>query len=285
VPEGDTIFRAARTLHRALAGDTVTRFVSVYPALTRVDASEPFAGQTVDDVRARGKHLLMRFSGGLTLHTHMRMHGSWHVYRPGERWRLPSHDMRIVLETARFAAVAFNVPVASLLSAHELAVHPVLAQLGPDLLDPGFDLAVARDRLRASGASLEEALLNQRVLAGIGNVFKSEILFAMRLNPFVPAVCVDDDTLERLLATARKLLAVNVLERADRLSIGAGRRTTGRMSPSEPLWVYGRGGQRCLKCGATIRSARTGPDARLTYWCPDCQGPKSVEPGDSPIIE
>ena len=227
----------------------------------------------------------MTFSGGLTLHTHMRMHGSWHVYRPGERWRLPSREMRIVIETAQFVAVAFNVPVASLLSARELALHPVLAQLGPDLLDSGFDLAVALDRLRASGASLEEALLNQRVLAGIGNVFKSEILFAMRLNPFVPAASVDDDTLERLLATARKLLAVNVLERADRLSIGAGRRTTGRMSPSEPLWVYGRAGQRCLKCGSTIKSAKTGPDARLTYWCPSCQGLKRVEPGDRPIVE
>ncbi len=267
MPEGDTIYRAARTLHRALAGQPVTRFRSVYPALTRVELT----GQTIEAVSARGKHLLMTFSGGLTLHTHMRMHGSWHIYRPGERWQRPARDMRIAIETPRAVAVAFNVPVASLLSARDLATHPVLAHLGPDLLDPGFDLAAAREGLRASAASLAEALLDQRVVAGIGNVFKSEILFAMRLNPFMRAASVDTGTLERLLVTARKLLAVNVLEPADRISFGGGRRTTGRMNPNEQLWVYGRGGQRCLQCGSPIQSAKTGPDARLTYWCPACQ--------------
>lgn len=271
MPEGDTIHRAASALHRALAGHDIVRFESVFPALTRVHDDHPLTAMSVEKVHASGKHLLMHFSGGFVLRTHMRMHGSWHIYRRDERWRRPARDMRIVVETARFAAVAFNVPVAALLTARELAAHPVLAHLGPDLLDPGFDLAAAQEHLHASGASLEEALLDQRLVAGIGNVFKSEILFSTRLNPFVPVASVDNETLERLLLRARKLLAVNVLERADRLSISAGRHTTGRMSPNERLWVYGRGGQPCLKCGSPIRSAKTGPDARLTYWCPNCQ--------------
>ena len=271
MPEGDTIYRAARTLHRALAGDTVTRFASVYPALARVDADHPLVGRAIESVAALGKHLLMTFSGGLTLHTHMRMHGSWHIYRPGERWQRPPRDMRIVVETERAVAVAFNVPVAALLSARELATHPVLAHLGPDLLDPAFDPAAARARVRASTGSLEETLLDQRTIAGIGNVLKSEILFAAGLNPFVPTVSVDDQRLDRLVSTALTLLRVNVLEQGDRISIGVGRCTTGRMNPDEKLWVYGRGGKPCRKCGNPISVAKTGADARLTYWCPTCQ--------------
>ncbi len=267
MPEGDTIHRAARSLQRALAGDPVTRFRSVYPALTRVE----LMGQTIEAVTARGKHLLMTFSGGLTLHTHMRMHGSWHIYRPGERWRLPSRDMRIAIETPRAVAVAFNVPVAALLTAREMATHPVLAHLGPDLLEPAFDLQAARARIRASPASLEETLLDQRVVAGIGNVFKSEVLFVSGLNPLVPAASVEDARVDALLSIARKLLGVNVLPESDRISAGYGRRTTGRLNPAEKLWVYGRGGQPCWKCGSPIQSAKTGPDARLTYWCPICQ--------------
>ena len=267
MPEGDTIYRAARTLHRALALQPVTSFRSVYPALTRVELT----GQTIGAVSARGKHLLMTFSGGLTLHTHMRMHGSWHIYRPGERWRLPSRDMRIAIETPRAVAVAFNVPVAALLTAREMATHPVLAHLGPDLLDPAFDLQAARSRIRASAVSLEETLLDQRVVAGIGNVFKSEVLFVSGLNPLVPAASIDDARVDTLLSIGRKMLAVNVLPEGDRLSAGYGRRTTGRLNPAERLWVYGRGGQPCWKCGTPIRAAKTGPDARLTYWCPICQ--------------
>src|SRR5687768_9942251 len=131
MPEGDSIFRAARTLHRALAGKVVTRFESVLPALTRIDEDAPLAGRTVEEVSAAGKHLLMRFSGDLVLRTHMRMNGSWHIYRPGERWQRPAADMRIVVGTDDFVAVAFTVPVAEFLSARALARQPDLRRLGP----------------------------------------------------------------------------------------------------------------------------------------------------------
>src|SRR6185503_8652309 len=135
MPEGDTIFRTARTLHRALAGHVVTRFESVFPRLTRIHEDHPITGRTVQSVTSRGKHLLMAFSGDLTLHTHMRMNGSWHIYRAGERWQRPLRDMRIVVGTEQFVAVAFTVQVAELLSPRELERHPQLRQLGPDLTD------------------------------------------------------------------------------------------------------------------------------------------------------
>src|SRR3954467_15201179 len=139
MPEGDTIFRAARTLHRALAGHAVVRFESVLPALTRIDEDAPIAGRTVEAVSAAGKHVLMRFSGGLVLRTHMRMNGSWHVYRPGERWRRPRRDMRILLATGSFEAVAFNVSVAEFLDQRDEARQEDLRAIGPDLLAGSFD--------------------------------------------------------------------------------------------------------------------------------------------------
>src|SRR5215212_1158470 len=144
MPEGDTIFRAARTLHRALAGKVVTRFDSVFPALTRVADDRPIVGRLIASVTARGKHLLMAFSGDLTLHTHMRMNGSWHIYRPGEKWQRPLRDMRLVVGTADFVAVGFNVPVAALLTFEQLARQPELRALGPDLLGAaGVPAAIA----------------------------------------------------------------------------------------------------------------------------------------------
>src|SRR5438093_4606031 len=138
MPEGDSIFRAARTLHRALAGSTVMRFESALPALTRVDDDHPIAGRVVESVVSRGKHVLMAFSGDLLLRTHMKMSGSWHLYRPGERWQRLAADMRIVIETARFVAVGFNIPSAEFLSSHGLPRHKELGALGPDLLSADF---------------------------------------------------------------------------------------------------------------------------------------------------
>ncbi len=144
MPEGDTIYRAAHTLDRALARRVVTRFDSVLPALTRIDEDAPIAGRTVQRVWSQGKHLLIAFSGDLVLRTHMRMNGSWHIYRPGERWQRSRHQARLVIETDAFVAVAFNVPVAEFYTARELVREPALRDLGPDLLSDAFDEDAAR---------------------------------------------------------------------------------------------------------------------------------------------
>lgn len=274
MPEGDTLFRAARTLQRALGGKQVTRFESVLPKLSRVDEDAPLAGRTVEEVWSEGKHLLMRFSGGLVLRTHMRMNGSWHLYRPGERWRRPRSAMRLVLETADFVAVAFDVPVAELLDARRLEKHPELRALGPDLLKDDFDAVEAAKRLRAQAdAEAGEALLNQRVMAGIGNVFKSEILFACGVNPFLPVRALTEEQVTKLITTSRKLLKANVVDAKGNgiVTYTGFRRTTGRADPSARLWVYGREGEPCRKCETPIAFRRQGPYARVTYWCPKCQ--------------
>src|SRR6187431_1847561 len=151
MPEGDTIHRAAQTLHQALCGRTVTRFTSVFPHLTRIDDTTPLTGRTIERVEAIGKHLLMWFSGDLVLHTHMRMHGSWHIYRPGERWQRPRHEMRILIGTDEYEAVAFMVPVAEFVTSADLARHSPLRDLGPDLLAPDFDAGEAVRRFGSMG--------------------------------------------------------------------------------------------------------------------------------------
>jgi endonuclease-8 len=199
LPEGDTIFRAATTLHRVLAGHVVTRFASVFPALTRLDEDHPIAGRVIESVTARGKHLLMAFSGDLVLHTHMRMNGSWHLYRPDDRWQRPPRDMRVLIATAHAVAVGFNVPIAEWLSGRDLARHAQLRALGPDLLGASFDRRDAAARLRQHGGdAIADALLDQRVMAGIGNVFKSEILFLARIDPFTPVAAIDDAAIDRM---------------------------------------------------------------------------------------
>lgn len=278
MPEGDTIFRAARTLDRALAGHTVTHFESVFPLLTRVHEDTPITGRTVESVRSSGKHLLMVFSGDLTLRTHMRMNGSWHIYRPGERWQRPRREMRIVLATANFVAVGFSIPVAEWLRTSELRRSRELTSLGPDLLAEDFDQAEAFRRVRARPAEpIMDVLLNQRVLAGIGNVYKSEVLFACGVNPFAEVGQIPDDQVNALLATARKFLRANVTEGLASMTTYMGfRRTTRSDDPSARLWVYGRVNEPCRRCGTTILIDKRGTNARLTYWCPRCQasGPR-----------
>jgi endonuclease-8 len=280
LPEGDTIFRAARTLHRVLAGKEVTRFESVYPALTRIADDHPIVGRTIESVSARGKHLLIAFSDGLTLRTHMRMNGSWHIYPAGARWQRPARDMRVLVGTRDAVAVAFNVPIAELLTTRDLARHKEVQALGPDLLadDPLFDRTEVIRRLRGRGReTIADALLNQRVVAGIGNVFKSEILFLAGIDPFTPVSALSDAALDRLVDISRAQLAANVMSRSQTLSPAVGRRTTRSLDPREKLWVYGRGGKPCRRCGTVIRSKKTGLHARLTYWCPACQPPDSRE--------
>jgi endonuclease VIII len=273
VPEGDAIFRTARTLHRALAGRVVTRFESVLPALTRIHEDAPLTGRTVERVEAAGKHVLMRFSGALTLRTHMRMNGSWHIYRPGERWRRPRRDMRIVVATAAFEAVAFNVPVAEFLAARAETRQPDLRAIGPDLLGETFDEDEAVRRVRAHGGdAIADVLLNQRVAAGIGNVYKSEVLFICGVNPFAAAAEVTDERVRHVLRTARRLLQANVTTLDGGIITYLGYRRTRRRDAAENRYVYGRARRPCRRCGTPIRVRAQGPHARLTYWCPICQG-------------
>jgi endonuclease VIII len=253
MPEGDTIFRAARTLDRALAGKVVTRFETVLPKLARVDDQTPLRGRKVERVRASGKNLIIEFSGELILRTHMRMNGSWHLYRRGERWRKRRDDMRLVIATEDFEAVGFNIPVAEFQSvaagfSRPDRLNPVPTH-GPDLLAGTFDPDEAMRGIREhQEEGIGNLLLNQRVVAGIGNIFKSEVLFECGVNPFRKVAELDDDTIRRIVRKGRAMLQRSTRER--------------------PRWmVYERGGQPCRKCGTAIQ--RKG--LRSTYWCSKCQ--------------
>ncbi len=274
MPEGDTIFCAARTLRRALAGRTVTAFESVYPALTRVDEDAPLAGRVITGVRAIGKNLLIEFSGGLTLRTHLRMNGRWHLYRQGAPWRAPRPAARVVITTAAHVAVAVDVQVAEFVATQALARHAAIAALGPDLLAEEFDEREALRRLRRAGDRVvAEALLDQRIVAGIGNVFKSEVLFVREISPTRTVGSLSDDEQRLLLQAARRLLRANVADVAGSAAPPGRllRRTTHLTDPAARLWVYGRAGRPCRRCGSPVRSRKQGLAARLTYWCPRCQ--------------
>jgi endonuclease-8 len=272
MPEGDHIFRAARTLNRALAGHEVVRFESVLPALTRVHEDTPVTGRTIERVTAAGKHVLMRFSGDLVLRTHMRMNGSWHIYRPGERWQRPRRDVRVVVATTGFEAVGFNVPIAEFLTSADEARHQDLRRLGPDLLGQAFDADEAVRRFRERDAlEIADALLNQRIAAGAGNIYKSEVLFLCGVHPFTPVREIGDQTLRDILATARKHLTANVTDPAGGITTYRGYRRGAGRDASERRYVYGRARKPCRTCGTLIRVRAQGPHARLTYWCPTCQ--------------
>ena len=265
MPEGDTIFRAARTLHRALAGKPVVQFESVFPALTRVHVDTPLTAQSVEGVTASGKHILMRFSGGMVLRTHLRMTGSWHVYRERERWRKPAYLARAVLGAdSGWLGVCFQAPVVE--TYHVRGEEPApLATLGPDLClassladDVLDDILERAARLTSPEATLGEALLDQRIAAGIGNVYKSEACFAAGIDPGSPFGEVAADVRRRVWSIAARQLQAN-LGQAERRTHPAG------------LAVYGRRGQPCHRCGTPIQMTRHGEQARSTYWCPTCQ--------------
>lgn len=255
MPEGDTITRTARTLDAVLAGRRLTRFDA-----TRLARPFPAPGTTVAGVDAEGKHVLVRFDDGRVLHTHLQMHGSWHLYRAGERWRRPRHTARVVLEVDNgTVAVCFSAPVVELLRAGAPGAAG-LGRLGPDLCRPDVDLDEALARLDRLDPATEVgvALLDQRVAAGVGNVYKSEVCFACRLEPGEPLAALDSAERRAVLATAARLLQAN---------LDTGRRTT----VSGGLAVYRRAGAPCRRCGTPVRRRRQGSPPRSTYWCPTCQ--------------
>lgn len=273
MPEGDTIYRAARTLNRALAGQVVAKFESQLPALSRVDYDTPLSGRTIEKVEAHGKWMSVYFSGDLILLTHMLMSGSWHIYRPGEKWQRSPYHMRVAIHTANFVAVAFNVPIAEFHTAASLARHHA-EHLGPDMLAAEFDEQSAIDQIRAQPQlEIGVALLRQHVIAGLGNVFKSEVCFASRVHPFRLVQSLSSQELQELVRNARRFMLANVSDTSgDRIVTYTGlRRTTGRANPAERLWVYKRSGEPCRRCGTAIVSAKQGVEARVTFWCPMCQ--------------
>jgi endonuclease-8 len=284
MPEGDTLYRTAAGLRPYLVGRTV-----LAARATRGAQVGRLVGASVDSVDTNGKNLLMRFSNGLAVRTHLRMTGTWHRYRPGERWRRPAARAVLVLEVEGAVAVCFDAPVVELFDARAEAIHPALAPLGPDLLAETFDPAEAVRRLRdpsRAAVTIGEAILDQRVMAGVGNVYRAEILFIERVDPFGSVASQDDTTLERLIATARRLLLANVAR-----SRGPERSTTegAREAGGAPLWVYGRAGRPCRRCGTAIRSATLGRDLpRTVWWCPSCQGAAGdgdAQSGSVPHIE
>lgn len=259
MPEGDTVWQAARRLHDALAGKVLTRSDFRVPKYATADLT----GRTVLETVSRGKHLLTRFEGGLTLHSHLRMEGAWKVYGTGERWRGgPAHQIRVVLGTADRTAVGYRLQVLELLRTTE--EERTVAHLGPDLLGPDWDPGPALANLLADpGRPLGEALLDQRNLAGIGNIYKSELCFLLGVTPWLPVGALPADRAAKLPVLAKKLLEAN----RDRVV----RRTTGLRGQN--LFVYGRAPRPCLRCGTSVRVADQGDRSqeRPTYWCPTCQ--------------
>jgi endonuclease VIII len=275
MPEGDTIFRTARSMGRALMGKPVTVFRSTYPLLTRFNDDTPIAGQIVERVEARGKWLLIYFSGGGTLATHMLMNGSWHIYRHGERWQQPRFNMRIVIENREFVTVGFKVPVAEMHTAQSLERDRRIPRTDVDVLRPDFDVEFVIDRVAAHAhEEIGDVLLHQKVIAGVGNVFKSEICFVTGINPFCRVCALHREQIKAAVLTAQKLVGSNVLvDSGDTIVTFGGRhrRTTHETDPGASLWVYGRAGDPCRRCGERIRRRIQGPDARVTFWCQQCQ--------------
>ena len=250
MPEGDTIWRTAEKLRAALKGKKVV--------VAKPDTLKRFVGRTVTDVKPAGKHLLIRFDNGLAIHSHMRMQGAWHVYPQGAAWRRPAWQMKALLETEDTVAVCFGAPVIELVRDEATTI----GHLGPDILADDWDAAEVVKRARSGPPSTAgEILLDQRVTAGIGNVYRCEALWHRRVNPWTPTAQLDDDQLRMLFETAREAMRANIK------GGGFERRFPGYGKGA----VHGRGGRPCPRCGTRIQVRAQGEHARLTYWCPACQ--------------
>lgn len=260
MPEGDTVFLAGHRLDDALAGKTLLKGDLRHPRWATAD----LAGRDVLGVRSVGKHLLTRFSGGLSLHSHLRMDGAWHLYRPGERWRRPGHQVRAVLAVPDRVAVGFAL--------HDLELLPteqedrLVGHLGPDLLAADWSDAHEAEAVRRLTADPDRelglALLDQRVVAGVGNLYKAEVCFLLRVSPWSPVSAVDPHEAVRL---SRKLLLANAWRPEQS--------TTGVLARGRRHWVFERTGKPCLRCGTRVRVGGQGEGVleRVAYWCPRCQ--------------
>ena len=256
MPEGDVVWYTAQRLHEALAGRVLTRSDFRVPRYATVDLS----GQPVTEAVSRGKHLLIRTGNGLTVHTHLKMDGSWHI-RPADAGppRRNVHQIRLLLANTRWQAVGYLLGITEVLPT--ASESRVTGHLGPDLLGPDWDAAEAVRRLERSAARpIGEALLDQRNLAGIGNLFKSEVLFLRGVSPWKQVSEVKD--LPKMVDLARRLLDANKAR--------IGQVTTGDTTPGRQTWVFGRQGAPCRRCGTQIRKRTDGAE-RMTFWCPSCQ--------------
>lgn len=278
MPEGDTIFRTARALEKALGGKLVTEFETGLAKLASVNDDKPLVGRTVEKVEARGKWCLIFFSGDLILVTHMLMSGSWHVYRTGEKWWMGRQRMRVAITCGDMQAVAFNVPVAEFYTSKTLERSSQVPKLGPDILSGDFTVERGVEALRARAQTHPEdevgvALLNQRVMAGLGNVYKSEVPFAAGVNPFRRLSTLTAREMEVMADVSKKYMKANVTDGSGDgiVTYSGNRRTTHSMDRSDRLWVYGRQGQECRRCGAKVMMRKQGEQVRSTYWCPECQ--------------
>jgi endonuclease VIII len=257
VPEGDVVWYTARRLNEALAGQLLTRSDFRVPRYATVD----LRGQLVTEAVARGKHLLIRTGNGLTVHTHLKMEGSWRVFPAGKRLT-ESHKIRLVLANARWQAAGYLLGITEVLPTDR--EDQVVGHLGPDLLGPDWDAAQAVDRLsRDPGTPVGEALLDQRNLAGAGTIYASEMMFLRGIDPWRPVGEVAD--LHALVDLGHRLLDANKAR--------PGHVTTGDIRPGRDSWVYGRAGRPCRRCGTLIRRGEQGPPGqeRLRFWCPNCQ--------------
>jgi endonuclease-8 len=260
MPEGDTIYRSAVTLRPAMEGGVIAeaRLRDRQFEVDRIIAA------TVNQVEARGKHLLMHLSTTDVIHSHMGMTGSWHIYLAGQAWRKPEHYAALFLRINDLEVICFSPKQLELLTADQLRRHVHIQQLGPDITAGAeFDIGEAIRRLRSHNTvPLGEAVMNQRLVCGIGNIYKSEILFIMGFDPFAPIERFSDDELQHMLQKGRALMLRN---------LGGPRRTTRFGSDAGRMWVYGRSGAPCPKCGAEIKLRRQGEAGRTTCWCPQCQ--------------
>jgi endonuclease VIII len=259
MPEGDTIHRAASALRTALAGKQMLRFDA-----PRLVGPVPAVGRVVERVESHGKHLEIAWDDDLVLHTHMRMSGEWHVYRPGDRWRRSHDQVRVAIEVEDWIAVCFNAPTVETYRVPDRRRHPGMGRLGPDLCSPDLEVDRVVNLLLSytdPDARLGEVLLDQRVMCGVGNVYRCEVLFATALSPFGPVGALGEREARDVVNTAASMLRAN---------LGPGRRVTAP-GVRGGLAVYGRNGQRCPRCGETVDSLPMGIHQRILYWCPGCQ--------------